>query len=155
MKGFTLIELMVAITVSLFITGGIIVNYNAYNQTQTLKQAALTLKNDFRYIQSKAASGEKPSGCATLTGWQITFAARSYSYQPVCNGNPAGTQSSISLPPGISFSAVPSPATIVIYVLSQGTSLTGTVTISLTGSGKTYTLKVNPAGNMGDFGINQ
>ena len=64
MKGFTLVELIVAICIAMIVTGLILVNYNTYNDKQRVKQAAYTLKNDLRYIETKASSGEKPqSGC--------------------------------------------------------------------------------------------
>lgn len=152
-QGFTLIELMVAITVSLFITGAVIVNYNSYNATQALKQAALTVKNDFRLVQSKAASGQKPSGCGTLVGWNINFAASSYSLQANCNNVPTGTASSINLPPGITFQSVPSTNPITVYVLSHGTNLPSTLTLTLLSSGNQYSVQINPAGDVSDLGL--
>ena len=153
MKGFTLIELVVTIGISLAITGGVIVNYNSYNQTQTLKQAALTLKNDFRFIQAKANTGEKPVGCSTLTGWDITFALDSYSYRANCNGAPTGTSTIITLPYGVTITTMPSPNPITLKVLAQGANILSTTTITLTAASKSYSLQVTPGGDISDLGI--
>ncbi len=153
MKGFTLIELVVTVGISLAITGGIIVNYNSYNQTQTLKQAALTLKNDFRFIQAKANTGEKPAGCSTLTGWDITFALGSYSYRANCNGTPTGTSTTITLPYGVTITTLPSENPITLKVLAQGANLLSTTTITLTAASKSYSLQVTPGGDISDLGI--
>ena len=74
MKGFTLIEILVAVGIAMVIVGGVIVNYNAYNDTQKVKQVAQTLKNNLRFAQAQALAGRKPtSGCTTLVGFTVTL----------------------------------------------------------------------------------
>lgn len=152
-QGFTLIELVIAVSISLLATGVIIVNYNSYNSVQVLKQAALTLKNDFRFLQSKAANGEKPPGvtCSPLLGWNVSFESTAYSYQANCAGFLSLPAVKISLSPGVTFSSVPGP--FMFNVLTRGTSLAVKATITLTGSGKQYILSVSPSGDISDVGI--
>jgi prepilin-type N-terminal cleavage/methylation domain-containing protein len=153
MRGFTLIEVVVSIGIILVVVGTVIANYNGFNNTQTLKQAALTLKNDLRFAQNKALSGEKPtSNCTTLSGYRVTFSGANYSIQAFCTPEGlAGAESTISLPNGISFTSAP---TFVLYrVISQGTSLTAETPVTLSGSGRTYTLSLSPGGDVSEVGF--
>ena len=91
-KGFTLIELMVTISIIgiLFTIG--MAGYTRFNRSQTLVQAALELRNDLRLTQDKALVGEKPSGWCTgedenMEGYRLVFAGdgQSYSIRPRCS----------------------------------------------------------------------
>lgn len=153
-QGFTLIELVVTIAISLFITGGIIVNYNSYNSTQTLKQAALTFKNNLRFLQSKANNGEKPGvACTTLSGWTVSLYTNTYTYEANCDDTLTGNPTVVTLPSGVSFTAIPNPNTITFRVLSRGTDLASYADIVLLGSGKTYTVRISPSGDISDIGL--
>jgi prepilin-type N-terminal cleavage/methylation domain-containing protein len=154
MKGFTLIEVVVSISISLIVTGLIIANYNSYNDIQTLKQAALTLKNNLRFIQSKAGSGEKPvSGCTELLGWTITFIdASSYKYQPSCSDGLVDPVTTVDLPPSVKFTT-PIPPSFTMNVLTRGTSLSSDTPILLTAVGKTYQLFISTSGDISDKGL--
>ncbi len=164
MKGFTLIEVMVSVAVALLVTGFIIANYNSYNDVQVLKQAALTLKNNLRFAQSKAMNGQIPTPtpmnappiCSTLVGYTVTFTPpSSYTIQAFCD--PEGLQGDkllIPLPGGVTFStSTPPPALITFNVLSRGTTLPSVTTITLTGFNKTYSLQVSPSGDVSDLGL--
>jgi prepilin-type N-terminal cleavage/methylation domain-containing protein len=155
LQGFTLIELVVTIAISLFITGGIIVNYNSYNSTQNLKQTALTLKNDLRFMQSKARNGEKPAGvaCGTLSGWTVSIYLSSYTYEANCDDAPVGDPVTVTLPFDITFTSIPSPNTITFKVLTRGTDLAAPVDVVLFGFGRHYTLQINPSGDISDQGL--
>jgi len=66
--GFTLLEIMISITIiGLLFTAGL-ARYMDFNKTQTLKSSVLDLKNNLRDIQAKANSGVKPTGC---TGYRL------------------------------------------------------------------------------------
>jgi prepilin-type N-terminal cleavage/methylation domain-containing protein len=153
--GFTLIELMVAVGVMLTVATSVIVNYNSYNSTQALKQAALTAKNNIRLIQTKAASGEKPPGvvCASLTGWSMTYTATSYAYRPVCDDAPAGLPTTIAVSDGITVSSLPAANPLIFYVLARGTNLQSATNIIFSGSGKEYVLQIQPNGDISDIGL--
>ncbi len=79
--GFSLLELLVVSAVILSITGLAISNYSSFSDTQKIKQAGKTLKNDLRFIQTRAASGVKPTTCVganVLMSYRVTFTASSY-----------------------------------------------------------------------------
>lgn len=154
MKGFTLIEIVISVGISLLLMSGIILNYNNYNDTQKLKQAALTVKNNFRFYQSKALSGEKPDeSCPQLLGYQVTFALSTYTFKAQCNpAQPNAPDVVYTLPATITFSSYPSP--FMFRVLSRGTTLTGATSVILSGSGKHYTLRISTGGDISDLGLN-
>lgn len=161
-QGFTLIEIVVSVGIVLLLLAGVVANYNNYNDTQKLKQAALTVKNDFRFLQSKGLAGEKPTDpsgvqtpdqfCVQLVGYQVTFLVSGYRYQAQCSpAQPNAQITTVSLPAGVTFTVYPSPFTF--RVLTRGTSLSGISTIRLSGSSHTYILTVSSSGDISDGGI--
>lgn len=93
--GFTLVEMLVAITVLTTITGFGTANYLNFSERQTLTQAGQTLMNNLRYVQGKALSGEKDATICTvpvtlanipLKGWCFSpgSGAKDYSIYGAC-----------------------------------------------------------------------
>ena len=152
MKGFTFIELLVAVGLSLLLVGAIIVNYNSYNDDQKLKQAALTFKNNLRFAQTQAFSGKKPSsGCTQLIGYTVSFTSSAYTIQAKCSEGMVGETWATPLPTGIIFS--PLPSSFTFGVLSQGLLGSDAVTVTLAGSSKSYGIQVSPGGDINDLGF--
>lgn len=151
-KGFTLIELIVAIGISLLAVGGLIVNYNNYNDNQRLKQAALTLKNNLRFAQTQAVSAKKPaSGCTQLVGYTVSFTSGTYAIVGACTEGAVGDVLSVTLPSGITFSPVPS--SFIFDVLNRGLVGSDVVTITLVGITKSYRIQVSAGGDINDLGF--
>lgn len=151
-KGFTLIELIVAIGISLLAVGGLIVNYNNYNDNQRLKQAALTLKNNLRFAQTQAVSAKKPaSGCTQLVGYTVSFTSGTYAIVGACTEGAVGDVLSVTLPSGITFSPVPS--SFIFDVLNRGLVGSDAVTITLAGIAKSYRIQISSGGDINDLGF--
>lgn len=149
-KGFTLIEILTATSIMTLLFGIGMIRYNEFNQTQTLKQTALKLKNDLRMVQNKALAGEKPAlGCTVLDGYKVTFTATTYQYQATCSPAALGPATTYSLPASVSFSSYPS--SIIFKVLGQGVNAAGT--ICLAGFSKYYKLVVTVSGEITDNGF--
>jgi len=153
MRGFTLIEVVVSIGIALALVGSVIVNYNGYNDAQTLKQAALTLKNNVRFAQSKSLTGDKPaSGCTQLLGFQLSFVASGYSIQATCDPEGvAGDATTVTFPSSLTFNPVPSA--IIFYAVGRGTNLDTSVSLTISGFNRVYTLQVSPSGDVSDLGV--
>lgn len=146
-NGFTLIELLVSVAIVIVVTGGVIVNYNTYNDAQKARQAGLTVKNNLRFAQSRAYNGEKPaSGCTQLLGYRVAFTATSYTIQAQCTEGVTGSQQSMILDSGLSFSPV--PPDILFRVLTRG--LDSDVTVKVTGSNRSYQFGVARSGDMSE-----
>lgn len=146
-NGFTLIELLVSVAIIMVVTGGVIVNYNTYNDAQKARQAAITVKNNLRFAQSRAYNGEKPDeGCTQLQGYRVTFAASSYAIQAQCTEGLAGDQQSVDLASGLSFSPV--PGDIIFRVLTRG--MDSDVTVKINGTSRSYQFGVMRSGDISE-----
>lgn len=154
--GFTLIELIVVISILLMISGGVIANYNNFNENQRIKQIALTLKTNLRFAQTKALSGDKPKApfsCAELDGYTVTFSATQYSVQADCAApdNSQGDITTVNLPTGITLSTVPATPVLEFYV-RHGTNIAADITVTISGL-KNYSISVSPNGTLSDLGL--
>jgi type II secretory pathway pseudopilin PulG len=80
-RGFTIIELLVAIGIIMIVVGMVITGYSRYNQRQTLISSALVVKNMIRDAQSRAYNGEVDrdscdwslGSSRSLNGWYVDF----------------------------------------------------------------------------------
>jgi len=150
MKGFSLIEIIVTLTLMLLLFGGAIANYTRYTDVQKLKQAALTLKNNLRMAQNKAQVGEKPPGiaCTQLVGYEVSFTKYSYSYQAVCKPSAVGApKTSFDLPNNVIFNPLPTKS-MVFGVLTRGVNIASTTTLTLTSGKSKYELSIDPKGEI-------
>lgn len=147
-NGFTIIELLVSVAIIMVVTGGVIVNYNNYNDTQKARSAALTVKNDLRFAQSRAYNGEKPAaGCSELMGYRVTFTATSYAVQAECTEGLLAEEQTVVLQSGISFS--PLPGDLLFRVLTRG--LDSDMTVTVIGASRSYQFQVTRSGDMSDI----
>jgi hypothetical protein len=147
-----MIELVITVGISMLLIGGIVVSYNSFNDTQVLKQAGLTLKNNLRFAQVKATSAEKPeSGCTQLVGYTVTFTVSSYETQAECTEGLVGPAATVVLPSGVTFS--PIPASVTFAALTHTLVSGATVTVTLAGRSNTYILLISANGEVTDVGI--
>lgn len=150
--GFTLIELIISIAIIMLLVGGVVASYNSFNTTQLLTQTGLSLKNNLQLMRVKATAVEKPtSGCTQFLGYRITFAASSYSMQPLCTEGLVGVAQTINLPQGVSFSPVPSVVTFA--ALSGGLTGGATVNLTLIAQSSSYLVQVSSNGTIIDEGL--
>lgn len=113
-QAFTLIELLISLSIMGILFGVGIAKYNDFNRRQIVTQAALELKSNLRLIQNKASSGEKDcakdvcggttEGCnndndsseKSLDGWYISFPNdHSYIIYGKCGNTPFPSPSKI------------------------------------------------------------
>lgn len=155
--GFTLIELMIAISIgSLVLTLGT-ARYMDFNKTQTIKEVGLTVKNNLRQIQTKATTGVKPASAActssvSLDGYQITISNTSITSTAVCNGSTSGNPvTTYNLPAGLFFD---SSGSTIFNVLGKGVSVAKQILIknSSTSPSKWYALYIRASGEIKDCG---
>jgi len=143
--GFTLVELIVVVTITMIISAGLLVNYTTHNDTQRVRQAALTLKNNLRLAQTKAMSGAKPRdvSCTILRGYITTFQSTTYDTQALCTEGAVGEKLSYTLPASVRFT-VSSPVTFSVLSGSVSTS----TTLTVRGVSKTYSVDISASGEM-------
>lgn len=145
-----MVETLVALAIISLLVGIGFASYRNFSRKQVLVQAARQLRSDLRLAANLALAGEKPGACAnrTLAGYRIRFPNNlSYSIEAVCDPD-TETVKSVTLPGDgtITFSPVPSP--ILFKVVAQGTDVSGSAYLTLTGFGDTDTVAVNEAGEV-------
>ena len=65
-SGFTLIEILVSMTIIGFLFSFGYASFRDFSRRQALAGVVKQVQGDLRLAQQKALSGEKPSGCTTL-----------------------------------------------------------------------------------------
>jgi prepilin-type N-terminal cleavage/methylation domain-containing protein len=147
--GFTLIEIIVSVSLLLVLSGLFMASYSGFNNSQTVKQAASTLVLNLQAVRTNAAAGAKPALCDTLTGYIVKFPdSGSYTARALCQSGEVGATESYSLPTGVLFS--PTPASFTFYALNRGAS--AAQTMYLTGFGTTAAVFVDASGIVSDLG---
>jgi len=153
-SGFTLIELMVVVSLIAIMFSIGLASYNTFNRNQILQQAAEETRSNLRLAQNYALVGQKPAGCAglTLKGYNFVTTVHTYSINAVCSDDSiSGPIKTVDLSSkNISISVNPNPpATIVFLVLARGVD-TGNVqdkTITLsTPSGLNRVIEISTEG---------
>lgn len=161
-KGFTLIEIMVAVGISLLLTGSVFVGFNSFSSSQRLKQTALNFKNNLKLAQVKAQSGQKPTGCDSLVSYRVVFTSRSYIIRARCkvanNEVDLGELLQFDLPIDVTLSAY--PPYINYKPLSAGIELPSPYAnqpfvFQITNTSSVYSLRLNTNGEVDDLGIVQ
>lgn len=90
--GYTLIEVMVVVTLMGLLVGGGIAAMTSARQKQILKRAGSQLYSDLRLAQARASAGDKPSECLvppvkTLDGYRVKLVGTNqYQIVGVCSG---------------------------------------------------------------------
>lgn len=77
-KGFTLVELMISISIIAILTIAAIPSFSGFSKSQALTQAFKTLKSDLRIAQSRSISGATVGGNAKAWGIYFVNSASQY-----------------------------------------------------------------------------
>jgi prepilin-type N-terminal cleavage/methylation domain-containing protein len=145
--GFTLIELMIVVTVMAILTGVGIAAYNRFNRKQKMLAAANQFAVDLRLAQKNADSSElPPTGCVDdyITAYSLRYVdAIQYAIWAECTGGEAliGTR---NLPEGIfqdDFGEIE-------FLTDSGGATLKTVTFSITGDDRNARVVVSSAGSV-------
>lgn len=131
---YTLIEILVGITIIGLIFGFGYVNFRDFSRRQELAGVSKQIKGDLRLAQEQALSGKKPESCTDLlNGYEfLVVDDGNYSVLADCNkDNPATTVKTVSLPTDLSISN-PLPNPIYFKALGQGTNIVEAGSITLT-----------------------
>ncbi len=164
--GFTMIEILVAITVIFLLVGFGFAGYASYNQRQILISSGQTLKNLIRDAQSRAYNNEidcTPGICdcttssgQNLTGWYVDFSNKSIYGK--CGNNPNFFEKPFNLSNDITIVVYMTPAPIqpvrLLYKNSPPSVSQSTV-VCLSESNLAnsyYSISVNNAGVVTDSG---
>jgi prepilin-type N-terminal cleavage/methylation domain-containing protein len=137
-SGFTLIEMLVVITLTGILFGIGLTSYNTFNRNQILQQAAEQLRSDLRLAQNKALAGQKLDGYCiqnneTLKGYRLLFdSATEYSIRAICSNGDVPSSAiktvnldskDISITSTIDYGALDTGKKVDFFVLARGVGL--------------------------------
>jgi prepilin-type N-terminal cleavage/methylation domain-containing protein len=140
-KGYTLIELLIAVMIMFLVFGLGMANLRGYQRQRVLEGAVAQVKGHLRLAQQMAQSGVKPAGCGALKLESITFQRdtgdnTTYHIRAVCTDhvNPLTTVpvQTYNLDPN--FPGVNITNTTPVAFLALGKGVAGNVTITLSQS---------------------
>lgn len=154
-KGFTLIEIIIAVGITVLLASSAVSGFSTFNQNQQVKQAALTLKTNLRLAQSKALSAQKPNvdevACTRVLSYWVNFVSspnQGYTVYAKCTEGDISV-ATITLPPTVWFLTVPSPITFA--TVTGRTGIASEITLLGTNSG--YTLSLSESGQISEDGF--
>jgi len=141
-KGFTLIELMVVISVTAVLGTLGIAGFVNYNRVQAVQVSANDLATILNLARSRALSQVKLGATCktqTLEGYSVeTFSNNSYSLKIYCPRPVSQELDKKTLPQGITFKS--SPTTFFFPVLTGGVETGGKIVITNSVTDKTITI---------------
>lgn len=152
--GYTLIELLIVITIGIIVFSVGIASYREFSRRQALTGLSKQLIADLRLAQQQALTGQKPTGvaCAKLVGYQFTrISTTNYRLYARCDNSNVFVNheiKSVDLIAGTTLTATNS--NILFKVLGQGTDLTASnnLVLSNTTSGSSITIIVGTGGSI-------
>ncbi|PIR61771.1 MAG: hypothetical protein COU66_02040 [Candidatus Pacebacteria bacterium CG10_big_fil_rev_8_21_14_0_10_44_11] len=157
--GFTLIEMLVAITILLLMVGGAMAGFSNFNDRRRVEETAKQVQQLLVSAQQKAAVKETPQDCLTaskpLQGYRVSYSSDKYTLSAVCDTNyppTAGTATVVAVGKDVSaqstFFTGLNTSQIDFYSLERGTSTTADVNYTFSASGISYQFSVNHGGTV-------
>lgn len=129
-KGYTLVELLVGISIVAVVFAVGFVSYREFSRRQSLTGVTKQLVGDLRLAQQLALTGQKPTtgSCTTLVGYVISrTSSTSYDLIADCS-NADYVIKTIDMPIDTTISA----GNVTFKVLGQGTDRTSPLTFTIT-----------------------
>ena len=157
--GYTLIEILVALTIIGLLFGFGFVSFRDFSRRQIVIGTADKIRGDLRLAQSQANSGQKPDdiGCTSpsvLDSFGLNVISETeYTIEAHCAGAISTTVDikTVTLSTDLSITT-PSPNPINFKVLGEGTNIpsvgTATITITQLGTSNTATVTVTGGGKI-------
>lgn len=162
--GFTLIEMLVVITILLIVMGGAIAGFMLFRDRQDARETAKKVQLLFVTAQQKASVRESPPGCTPppLQGYQVSYnsTSKTFSLVALCAVSPDDDPTTIPS----TFTevliqdkdiAVPSSVSVTsglakfnFYTLERGTNTGSTRQYTFTIGSTSYRFSVTPSGSV-------
>lgn len=159
-SGYTLIEILVAITIVGILFGFGYVSYRDFGRRQALAGVTKQVQGDLRLAQQMALSGQKPddpkcNAPNTLNGYYfrtyIAGPSTTYVIGANCTGGNPEVTKYVELPVGITLTYSPS-VPVLFKALGRGTSITSgsstVITLTQESTAATATITIDSGGSI-------
>ncbi len=147
-RGYTLVEVLVAISLTVIISSFGLAYYSTFNRRQIMEQAAKKIVSDIRLAQNLALAQQKPSGCACTNLKSYTFkfkvSSSGYTITPDCLPACLNAVKDVNLE-GIILSGTTS---VKFVVLTQGVERIGGNTITVKKDSYSRTILIGDGGDL-------
>ncbi len=151
-SGYTLIEIMVALTIISIIFGVGYVAYREFSRRQSLNSAMRSIIGDLQLAQTQAITGTKPKDVVcdspnVLSGYNFeVIEPNGYKIEAVCSGGvhlvkQVNLANSVELTP-------PIPNPIFFKILGQGTNVAGSARIDVSSLGVMGAVNITSGGSI-------
>lgn len=143
-RGFTIIELLVVMSVMSILFGLGFARYRDFQRRQYVVSAARQVVADLELTKELALSGHKPAGCTELNGfsfYRVGSGAVFYRIDASCTNGDVPYKGNTPMPGGTTLSDFPNP--ITFFTLAKGTNvaLSGTI-IDVRGVNSTVSVQI-------------
>lgn len=154
-RSFTLIELIIVITIISLLSGLILAYYNNFNEEKKLEQEAQKLYDVLILAHQKAVSSDltPQPGCSSFSGYQLEYSTSNNNYKlTFCCGTSCSSPTDVQLydlPSTIILSLYPPPIDSIRFLpLTGETDSSGDIEISVKNINLSKCLKVtvSPSG---------
>lgn len=146
-KGFTLIEILVVVSITAILGVVSIASFTSYSDNRTLESATDDVVSILNTAKSRSLSQVKPAACGTQTlqGYRvlITIPGPTYDLLVVCGTNTYLVERK-KLPNKVTF--MTGSTTTISFRVLNGSANPGTITLS--GFGKTNAVQIDVTGNV-------
>lgn len=153
-KGYTLIEILVTLTIIGFLFSFGYVSFRDFSRRQQMAGEIKQIQGDLRLAQEMALAGQKPeSSCTRLDGYGFNvYSDTDYKIEANCDGAPGTDINKDSgMPADLTISA-PSPNPIIFKVLGEGTNIvastSATITLTQVSTGRKASVVVTAGGEI-------
>jgi prepilin-type N-terminal cleavage/methylation domain-containing protein len=159
-NGYTLVEILVALTVIGLLFSFGFVSFRDFSRRQAVADAAKSIQGDLRLAQGNAITGQKPMpDCGapkTLDSYSFniisTNSPSEYRIEANCGGTPVIVKD-VTMPTDITIkNPAPSPNPLKFKILGQGTNISSgsnwVLTLIQTGTGNTTNVTVTSGGEI-------
>lgn len=151
-KGYSLVEILVVLTITGAIFGLGYAGFRDFARRQSINSAAKTFKTDIKLAQEQAFSGKKVQGCGVLDGYKVSVDSANSLYTIFASCSNAEYEiKSKELPPDIVMT-VATQNVFTFKSIGQGTDIPAgesvTVTFSQKASGYSVPVIISASGGV-------
>ena len=147
-NGFTLIELIVVITIIILLSGLSLAYYNNFTEQQKLDAEVNKIISVLELAKKKASASDLQNvDCQGFSGYTVSFAASSYSMKLVCTPDCGTSCSRMFLLSSANLILTSDSPTLTFKPMYAGIEPTAGVNITLTANGLNKCKKINVSSN--------